>query len=293
MMKNKKTIIFIICLVLIALLAVGILLIISTNKAKDAEKRGHTEVANLATLIYDYANSKKIGESGTIKATAQYKGAHGEKHPANFDLVYELDMSNLNLSISGDKGYNEKQINSKLLNFVRILRTTDKDTFVKAFKDLDVKSLNTILNTDYKKMDLKVYKEGFFSDFKYCELTIDDILITIKENDYTLKKGNNEISLKTNSTGYSLNINNILKMNVFPDKVQDKYNIVVNGYSFYVTISDKELTLDTSSQAAIYNGLNLVFTYNSNSKVNKETLTEYDEIPVFRYFGGVEINIWK
>jgi hypothetical protein len=231
-MKNKKTIIFIITLVVIALLAIGILLVISSNKAKDAEKRGHDEVGIAAEFIYDNITAKKIGHSGSLKATASYKGAHGEKHPALFDLTYEIDPSNLNLIIGGDKGYNEKEISFKLLQFVQKVMNTDKDTFVKAFKELDVKSINTIFNTNYKKMDIKVYKEGFFSNYQYCELSIDDILITIKAKEYDIKLGNNTISIKINNTGYSLNINNTLKMNAFPDKNTDKYNIVVNGYSF-------------------------------------------------------------
>ena len=291
-MKNKKTIIFIICLVVILFLAIGILGIISVNKGKDAIKRGHNELEHAAEVVFAYATAKNLGYHGDLKVKASYKGAHGEKHPAYFDLQYEIDINNLNVLAGDAKGYNEDKINSKLLNFVRILRTTTKEEYLKIFKDLDVKAFNELFNTNYKTMKLNVEKKGFFSDYQFCELLLDDDKLTINDSSYKLTIGNNTIELKANTSGYSLNINNILKMNVFPDKDIDKYNIVVDGYSFYVTVSNQKMTLSTSSQSAIYNGLDLEFIYN-DKQVDKTTKIEYDEIPIFRYFKGVEINLWK
>ena len=293
MKNNKKTIIFAICCVLVAFLAVGILLIISVNKAKDAEKRGVNEFVNLATMLYDYANSKKIGYSGVLEVTASYKGAHGEKHPANFNLIYELDIDSMNFASGDSNGYNESVITSKVLNFVKVLRTTDKDKYVKAFKDLDVKAINEIFGTSYKSLTIEVDKSGFFSDYHKAEVKLDDDVITLKENEYIYKKGKDTISIKTNNKGYSVNINNIFKMNAFPDKKLDEYNVVFNGYSFHITINNSQITLNTSSQSAIYNGLDLVFKYNTNRHVDKTTKIDFDEIPIFRYFKGVDTKIWK
>ena len=81
-------------------------------------------------------------------------------------------------------------------------------------------------------------------------------------------------------------------MNMIASNDKDKYNIVIKDRSFYATITENEIEINTENQSAIYNGLNLLFK-KGTEKVLENNKISYDDIPVFRYYNNLELEVWK
>lgn len=246
--------------------------------------------------VGDYARNININfnKTGKIKLNALYKGAHGESNPSEFNYNFSLD--NGIYIVENEDGFLEfdMSILTKIIDTFASLKTLEPELIVnKTTKnniivyELD-KDINQIYSTDFKTITIDVKTNGFIKQVSSYSLRLDDYVVNINDKKIEVN-GKNNITLTFGNKGYSLNINDKLKMNVIN---YYQYNILINDTSLFLELTDEGFYLSALTTHAIYNSLEITGVYeNADIEKNKEV----DPIlnPLYRYFNEVSFDIWR
>lgn len=247
--------------------------------------------------VGDYARNININfnKTGKIKLNALYKGAHGESNPSEFNYNFSLD--NGIYIVENEDGFLEfdMSILTKIIDTFASLKTLEPELIVnKKTKnnnivyELDKDIINQIYSTDFKTITIDVKTNGFIKQVSSYSLRLDDYVININDKKIEVN-GKNNITLTFGNKGYSLNINDKLKMNVIN---YYQYNILINDTSLFLELTDEGFYLSALTTHAIYNSLEITGVYeNADIEKNKEV----DPIlnPLYRYFNEVSFDIWR
>ena len=247
--------------------------------------------------VGDYARNINISfnKTGKIKLNALYKGAHGESNPSEFNYNFSLD--NGIYIVENEDGFLEfdMSILTKIIDTIASLKTLEPELIVnKTTKnniivyELDKDIINQIYSTDFKTITIDVKTNGFIKQVSSYSLRLDDYVININDKKIEVN-GKNNITLTFGNKGYSLNINDKLKMNVIN---YYQYNILINDTSLFLELTDEGFYLSALTTHAIYNSLEITGVYeNADIEKNKEV----DPIlnPLYRYFNEVSFDIWR
>ena len=247
--------------------------------------------------VGDYARNINISfnKTGKIKLNALYKGAHGESNPSEFNYNFSLD--NGIYIVENEDGFLEfdMSILTKIIDTFASLKTLEPELIVnKTTKnnnivyELDKDIINQIYSTDFKTITIDVKTNGFIKQVSSYSLRLDDYVININDKKIEVN-GKNNITLTFGNKGYSLNINDKLKMNVIN---YYQYNILINDTSLFLELTDEGFYLSALTTHAIYNSLEITGVYeNADIEKNKEV----DPIlnPLYRYFNEVSFDIWR
>lgn len=247
--------------------------------------------------VGDYARNINISfnKTGKIKLNALYKGAHGESNPSEFN--YNFSLNNGVYIVENEDGFLEfdMSILTKIIDTFASLKTLEPELIVnKTTKnniivyELDKDIINQIYSTDFKTITIDVKTNGFIKQVSSYSLRLDDYVININDKKIEVN-GKNNITLTFGNKGYSLNINDKLKMNVIN---YYQYNILINDTSLFLELTDEGFYLSALTTHAIYNSLEITGVYeNANIEKNKEV----DPIlnPLYRYFNEVSFDIWR
>lgn len=282
-MKKKIIIISSIIVVLITLL-ISILLI-NNKREKNKEEMINDIKSNIKELI-KYTNKNNLSTSGVINVTAKYKGAHGEHYPKEFIYNFNtlIDGENYIVTIGNELGYVEKTYQMPGLILMNKIKNINPDQVDDIFKsEINVSDINKYLDTNYKKCTYELKANKIICDKDY--LFIDDNTINIKFK-------NNLFKIDTSEKMFSVIVNEKLKMNAFYYDDSTRYNVVLNNNVIYFETSNNKLYLNSTSQAAIYNALELTVDY-KDVAVTKDNKIDEIEIPIFRYFNELDLNYWS
>lgn len=247
--------------------------------------------------VGDYARNINISfnKTGKIKLNALYKGAHGESNPSEFN--YNFSLNNGVYIVENDDGFLEfdMSILTKIIDTFASLKTLEPELIVnKTTKnnniiyELDKDIINQIYSTDFKTITIDVKTNGFIKQVSGYSLRFDDYVVNINDKKIEVN-GKNNITLTFGNKGYSLNINDKLKMNVIN---YYQYNILINDTSLFLELTDEGFYLSALTTHAIYNSLEITGVYeNADIEKNKEV----DPIlnPLYRYFDEVSFDIWR
>lgn len=247
--------------------------------------------------VGDYARNINISfnKTGKIKLNALYKGAHGESNPSEFNYNFSLD--NGIYIVENEDGFLEfdMSILTKIIDTFASLKTLEPELIVnKTTKnnnivyELDKDIINQIYSTDFKTITIDVKTNGFIKQVSSYSLRLDDYVVNITDKKIEVN-GKNNITLTFGNKGYSLNINDKLKMNVIN---YYQYNILINDTSLFLELTDEGFYLSALTTHAIYNSLEITGVYeNADIEKNKEV----DPIlnPLYRYFNEVSFDIWR
>ena len=247
--------------------------------------------------VGDYARNINISfnKTGKIKLNALYKGAHGESNPSEFN--YNFSLNNGVYIIENEDGFLEfdMSILTKIIDTFASLKTLEPELIVnKTTKnnniiyELDKDIINQIYSTDFKTITIDVKTNGFIKQVSGYSLRLDDYVVNINDKKIEVN-GKNNITLTFGNKGYSLNINDKLKMNVIN---YYQYNILINDTSLFLELTDEGFYLSALTTHAIYNSLEITGVYeNADIEKNKEV----DPIlnPLYRYFNEVSFDIWR
>ena len=247
--------------------------------------------------VGDYARNINISfnKTGKIKLNALYKGAHGESNPSEFNYNFSLD--NGIYIVENEDGFLEfdMSILTKIIDTFASLKTLEPELIVnKTTKnniivyELDKDIINQIYSTDFKTITIDVKTNGFIKQVSSYSLRLDDYVININDKKIEVN-GKNNITLTFGNKGYSLNINDKLKMKVIN---YYQYNILINDTSLFLELTDEGFYLSALTTHAIYNSLEITGVYeNADIEKNKEV----DPIlnPLYRYFNEVSFDIWR
>lgn len=247
--------------------------------------------------VGDYARNINISfnKTGRIKLNALYKGAHGESNPSEFN--YNFSLNNGAYIVENEDGFLEfdMSILTKIIDTFASLKTLEPELIVnKTAKnnniiyELDKDIINQIYSTDFKTITIDVKTNGFIKQVSGYSLRLDDYVVNINDKKIEVN-GKNNITLTFGNKGYSLNINDKLKMNVIN---YYQYNILINDTSLFLELTDEGFYLSALTTHAIYNSLEITGVYeNADIEKNKEV----DPIlnPLYRYFNEVSFDIWR
>lgn len=292
--KKENTLKVILCSIA-AILVIGALILkgfgsdsVTDNVLKDLN-------ADLVSLN-KYVNKYNIPLKGTTKMCANYKGAHGESFPRDFKFNYELE-GNI-LYFSNEEGYTKLELDQRLVSLYNMFKKDIKDDILKVKEEkkdgnsinvtLDIDLINKHFDTEFKKCEVTINKKNAMSsEIKDITIVLDDYIITIDGNKYKIMYNDNKIDISVVKTGYSLAINDNVKMNVIYEDSVDKYNIIVDNYVYSLSISDNNVKFTPNSRASIYNSIETSFT-GENVSVDKSKESDIKNNPLTRYFAEKE-----
>lgn len=292
---KRKIIIIIIC---ISILLIGITSIFVVNNKKCEDKA----IDLINTHIQDiskFVNKYEVMNNGTLEINANYKGAHGESYPAKFTYNYELSDK---LYFENDV-YTYLDVNTDVLHFLNNIKSIEnidvyKYTKKRSHKNVttysyDVNHVNEILNTDFEKVEIKVFTKGIYKVIDYIEVSLDDNKITVNKKDIDITYKNNDIELVKNDAGYYLSINGKLKCNIFINNDNYSFSIVFNNTVYYLEIRDSGLVIKFTSPASIYNSIDIKVSYKDNKVTKKKISNNFDDNPIIRYLSKSDLSLWR
>lgn len=301
-MKKKIFIIasIVVSLIVIAFISIAIIQNITYEKSFNV---AINRINNLLRDTKKYLSKYNYNLEGNVKVNAKYKGAHGEIYPSYFQYTFLIDEEKNNLTFENNGWYFTKDIDTSIIKIFNNINIDNLDKIINV-KEKSIKSnkidillendnINKILGTNFKNTKMTIETYGIIiKKVSAINLILDDIKINYKDGTILISKDNNKLRIKLNSLGYSLNINDNLKMNVFLNEDKDQYNIVIYDKVFYLECLNNKVNFSTNTEAAIYNGLDLEIIFD-NIDLNQKMETEEKEIPIFRYFNELNFNIWE
>lgn len=282
----KKKIIIISSIVIVMVLMLITILFINNKKSTTNEEMINNAVTNTKNLI-KYTNKNNLTSSGVLNINAKYKGAHGEHYPKEFVYNFNTRIENDSyiVTIGNDAGYFEKEYQVPGLILMNTIKNINPSSIDKIFTSkINVEELNKVLNTNYNE----------------CSYDINDTLTIKCDNDY-IEFNNNTIKINYNNNifridisekMFSVTINDLLKMNAFYYDDMTRYNVVLNNNVIYFETSSNKLYLNSTSEAAIYNAMEVTVDY-KEVNIDKSTKVNEIEIPIFRYFNELDLNYWR
>lgn len=292
----KKRIILIIAIVIVLLIGIFCWFIINNNKI---EEKALDLIDTHIKDIDNFVNKYKVMNKGILEVSANYKGAHGESYPAEFTYNYEL----------ADKLYMENEeytyldINESVFDMVNnITNIGELDVYKYNKKDVrnsvtiyyyDVEYINNIFNTNFKKVEIKVFTKGILKIVDYIEIDLDELKITIDNKELNIIYNNNDIDLVKNDSGYYLSINGKLKCNIFVNDDNSSFSIVLNNTVYYLEMSDDGLIIKFTSSAAIYNNIDIKVKYVDKELTKKKLADNFDDNPIIRYLSKSDLSLWR
>lgn len=247
-----------------------------------------TDFKELSAKVSRY----EIRKSGKIGILANYKGAHGENFPHDFEFYYEIKDNKI--YFENKDGYNSLNLNSDLLNFLKsftnkieenkVRASNSSINFTTASLNLNVEYINSVYKTSFKDITATIYFDNFLSkNVEKTVIKIDEMTITKIGKSYIIDVDDYNIKFNFNKNGYSLNINDNIKMNVFNETTNDRYTLVVGEYVYSFTTKTDGIDFVASTGASIYNSINVVAEYEDVELKYEEELDIKDN-PITRYF---------
>lgn len=271
----KKRIIIIIGVILVILIGLFIYTFIKYN---NISKTSLSNIEDYQANLTNFLSKVDISNTGSIDLNANYKGAHGESYPSEYQYYYKYENKKLYLS---DEYYVSIDLDLTFIDILKKLSTYD-------FNNYNSKSIG------YNKITYK-YDNGVLTinpSTKVMNLNIDDLDITIDDDKITIKVNDNTISITINDKGYYININDTLKSNIFMYDSLTTISVAVNSYIFYLEIGDT-VKLNFNSQASIYNSIEIEINNGEDNTTLDNELLDYNENPITRYLSNIDISFWR
>lgn len=292
---NKKKIIIISSIAVVLLIIVFLFISVnaSKNKCLDEYKNKITSKINIVSNIL---NKYSIGLSGEVEVVANYKGAHGENYPANFNYNYLFEDK----LYFEDEEYTSIEVNKNLLSVIDSLKKLDKID-VSKFKSIvkkgnkikimyDEKTLNEVLKTNFKSIRAEINMSGIIKKIKEINIILDDINISVNGDDIHIAYDSKNIDLNLKEDATYVNVNNKLKMNIFT-KNNYNFSIVFNNQVYSLELLEDGLNLKFNTSASIYNSMSIKVKYKSVSLEKKREAENYNNNPIIRYLSESDLSL--
>lgn len=290
----KKNIIISILILLIFLITGFFIYFLSVDK-REVMDREIIKLSNDIKDLKNYFNRYDFKSTGVMELEANYKGAHGESFPHTF--LYNLAIEDDYIYFENEEGYNTFKVD----DILTIIKTFDKlslSTFkvdnIKIKKreikgTIDVGNINKIYDTSFKNGEITLNISNIFSKrINKTTIKLDDMSLTIEDNKYSINYADKFLKITINKDGYSLNYNEIVKVNAFFGAERDNYNILIKGYVFALGISGYSLDFTANTPASIYNSLKGSISFKDN-KIEKKNKLDDIKNPLIRYFSSIEM----
>lgn len=293
-MRKKVIIIVLIFIVILG----GTLVFLSGISKKSCLDEYKNKVDADIKLLSKIVNSYQIKSSGIAKIKANYKGAHGENYPADFQYNYELSDK---LYLENEE-YSCIELNQQLLNILKYLANLEridvseytnlKKNFSSYEFTYDNNYINEILGSDFKSIKVLIKMKGLVKRINYIEIYVDDMLININDDDIKIKYKDNDINMRITNNAYYLNVSDKLKMNVFTNN-NYLFSIVLNNKVYTVELRSDGASIVFNNEGAIYNSISINLEYEDVTlKKNKKSANFYDN-PLIRYLSDADLSVLK
>lgn len=293
-MRKKVIVIVLIFIVILG----GTLVFLSGISKKSCLDEYKNKVDADIKLLSKLVNSYQIKSSGVAKIQANYKGAHGENYPAEFQYNYELSDK---LYFENEE-YSYIELNKQLLNILKYLANLEridvseytnlKKNFSSYEFTYDNNYINEILDSDFKSIKVLIKMKGLVKRINYIEIYVDDMLININDDDIKIKYKDNAINMRITNNAYYLNVSDKLKMNVFTNN-NYLFSIVLNNKVYTVELRSDGASIVFNNEGAIYNNISINLEYDDVTlKKNKKSANFLDN-PLIRYLSDADLSVLK
>lgn len=292
---NKKKIIIISSIGVVFLIIVFLLISVNASKNKCLDEY-KDKISNKINIISSIVNKYSIGLSGEVEVVANYKGAHGENYPANFNYNYSLDDK----LYFEDEEYTSIDVNKNLLSVIDSLKNIENvdvskyESVKKSGNKIKIiyneKNINEVLKTDFKSISAEINMSGFIRKIKEINIILDDINITVNRDDLHIIYNSKTIDLNLKEDATYVNINNKLKMNIFT-KNNYNFSIVFNNQVYSLELLEDGFNLKFNTSASIYNSMSIKVKYKSVSLEKKREAKNYNDNPIIRYLSESDLSL--
>lgn len=292
---NKKKIIIISSIAVVALIIVFLLISVNASKSKCLDEYKN-KITSKLNIVSNIVNKYNIGLSGEVEVVANYKGAHGENYPANFNYKYLLEDK----LYFEDEEYTSIDVNKNLLSVIDSLKNLD-NIDVSKYKSIvkkgnkikiiyDEKTINEVLKTNFKSIRAEINMSGIIKKIKEINIILDDIKISVNGDDIHISYDSKNIDLNLKEDATYVNVNNKLKMNIFT-KNNYNFSIVFNNQVYSLELLEDGLNLKFNTSASIYNSMSIKVKYKSVSLEKKREAENYNNNPIIRYLSESDLSL--
>ena len=286
----KKKIIIISLIVILIGLVLGVVFVINNNTHvyDNYNKLLNDNLDFISSLTYQYRRE------GTINVTANYRGAHGENNPHDFEYLFMVKDNKLFISDNDGFNYLEDFNYLELINAVNNINDSVKPTSIKdGVIELDTKVISDLCYRKIDSMYLEVSTKGFIKRVSETKLHIkyedkDDVIVF--NEDLTNGRGtlfNKEVKYNKTTQGVSLQIGNDFKMNIFKKNDHIEYNIVSGEYTYRLFFYENKIKANVSGDAAIFRGLEMTFDFDKQIPFELTKQVDPKTICITRYFNAL------
>lgn len=246
------------------------------------------------TFIYEEIASFKEYpslETGILTGSLYYQGAHKEPYPTNIEFTFFQE--NEELFIQNEKGYTNIIRSKEPIAIMKALKnrkviekileiTTKKDNII----TLNCNNINEIFHQNFKTCKGKIKTTGLQKKINEIEIQLDDNILVLNDKHITYKSPYNDINLYLIPNGYSLNINNQLKIQKEQKEQEHTYHIIKNNDVFRINIAKDYVKFKIETPKDSFHSLEL----NLEEKVisKKKTNELQETIPFIKYLNYFE-----
>lgn len=287
----KKTILIIISLILLTFTLI-FLLLKPYNIQKELEKYN-----TFMTKTINSFQKFPILESGEITGNVYYQGAHKEPYPVNINYNFFLEEDNL--MIENEKGFTNILWNQEVLELIKMLKKikgTDNILEIisheKTEFQLNVQKLNDTFHTNIKEAKGSIHTKGLQKKIENITLNLDDITITLKENRFIITKLNTKLDGYILEQGFSLNINDKLKIQAELVNDTNKYHVILENNVFSLVEKENTFDFNITTPKENFHSLELTFTPKIIDKTKEKQLDEQMD-PIKKYINALQLPDWR
>ncbi len=256
-------------------------------------------ISSYSEKLHESVGRYDVGLTGTIDVKANYKGAHGENYPAQYNYNFEVS----------DKLYFEDtslsyfDINTEWLKVFSVLGrlknldlkkyldiTTEKNDIVVSY---DAKYINDILGSEFENTYVKIHTRGITRKFDKIVITLDEIVVTINDKEIIVNSDGNEIRIVPNDAGFFIAINNILKGNIFVNDDNCSGSLVIGDRVYYFEVSGDNAIVKFSNEASIYNSIEMNVHFSKLELKKMSVSANFDDNPIIRYLSEARYSLWN
>lgn len=273
--------------------------LINNYREANLVNRSLSLISSYSEKLHESVSRYDVGLTGTIDVKANYKGAHGENYPAQYNYNFEVS----------DKLYFEDtslsyfDINTEWLKVFSVLGrlknldlkkyldiTTEKNDIVVSY---DAKYINDILGSEFENTYVKIHTRGITRKFDKIVITLDEIVVTINNKEIIANSDGNEVRIVPNDAGFFIAINNVLRGNIFVNDDNCSGSLVIGDRVYYFEVSEDNAIVKFSNEASIYNSIEMNVHFSKLELTKMSVAANFDDNPIIRYLSEARYSLWN
>ncbi len=228
--------------------------------------------------------------SGTIEGTLRYNGAH--KEPYETPIHYEFTKEDNNLTIIKDTGQTTINWQQEYYDLIKLIRNIEntQDLIKIDHQTCNVENINKTFHTQFKNCQISY--ETSFPKIKNITINLDNTKIILEQNKITINHESNFLTIYNLKNGFSININDILKLQTEFTEHKNIYHLIIKEKSFLLEQEENFLKLTSLNKIENFHSLEMTLKQKENI-LPKENALDITEFPFLKYLTSLNLPDWR